>query len=245
MPKKDRLTSAEAAWIKETARPPQDRHLFRFYEVGQWLARNPGRLEWDHDEARRIVIDLFDWFERGDFHPSDVLVPVPDSPYFISVRSFLDDAQDAQERNVRTEEIHNLRIVEFLVLRRSALKLYLERSTLEGAPRVLQEWFPGAAPGAHRRALDHTQPSADAFVEQLAEWIFGRHPRDGSTPETRERLTKAARSDQGLLDVTIRGFTEAYQLVYKTKPKHPPHGGWPLNEPYRTRLADEAESKIK
>jgi hypothetical protein len=36
-------------------------------EIAQALARLPGRLEFDRDEAHRIGEDMYDAFERGEF----------------------------------------------------------------------------------------------------------------------------------------------------------------------------------
>jgi hypothetical protein len=76
--------------------------------------------------------------------------------------------------------------------------------------------------------------SADA-VARLVEWIFVRHPRDGGEPMTRDQLISGARK-AGLRFATEK-FNEAYGAVYESKNNRPTKGGWPLKEPYRSRLA--------
>jgi len=158
--------SAAEAWEVEVTKLSRDRQLFRLSQVGCWLAREPGRFTPDRDEARLVVEDLFDWYERGEFDPSDVLVPISDPPYFLPVLSFVESTQDPQERTARVQEIHNLRIVEFLILRRPALKLYLSRCGHAGAPRLWRELgFDAEAP---RRKVDKPleQPDQTPLVER-------------------------------------------------------------------------------
>ena len=64
------------------------------------------------------------------------------------------------------QEIHNLRIVEFLILRRTVLKLYLSRCGHAGAPRLWRELgFDAEAP---RRKVDKPleQPDQTPLVER-------------------------------------------------------------------------------
>jgi hypothetical protein len=141
MARNEERDSAEEAWEAEVTKPRRDRQLFRFHEIGEWLARTPGQLKSDRDEAHRIIVDLFDRFQQGEFNQSDVLVQVSDPPYFRTVQSFLDSASNLEQRRARWEDIRNILIVRNLILRRAAFKLYLDHCGLEGAPRVLSELF--------------------------------------------------------------------------------------------------------
>jgi hypothetical protein len=82
--------------------------------------------------------------------------------------------------------------------------------------------------------------AGDDIVEQLAEWIFSRHPTDGTKPKKRDALLAAIRkSDSGIAAPSKENFYSAYRHVYKTKAGAPPASGWPLGERYQTRLNKE------
>jgi hypothetical protein len=84
--------------------------------------------------------------------------------------------------------------------------------------------------------------------ENLVEWIFEQHPRDGTPPKTCAKLM--ALRDSSLKAHTDKDFRQAFGLVYDTKSgrgcneKGRPNGGrprrvgWPLREPYKSRLTE-------
>jgi hypothetical protein len=255
--------SPAAAWEAEAAKPLRDRQLFRFWEVGRWLARAPGRIEADCDEARGIVEDIFHWYERGEFDPSDVLVPLGDPPYFRSVDSFLKSSPDPQEQATRAQEIHSRPIVDFLILRRPALGLYLSQCGLGGAARLARELGfeePAAVPEPVMRegAGDISdRPAQEASFEEagariatvpvLKEWIFARHPRPptSDTPLACRKLLAAARRDPQLGTFSEADFLVAYRSVYATKSGRPLKKGWPLQPEYRRHLEEESRLQNK
>jgi hypothetical protein len=80
---------------------------------------------------------------------------------------------------------------------------------------------------------------------QIAEWIADQHPKDESKPQSCDKLLRAARaSDSPLKNVTDREFRAAYRAVYKTQSGAPPATGWPLNEPYRSKLSKSENKSI-
>jgi hypothetical protein len=211
-----------AAWEAETAKPLPDRQLFRFREISTWLARHPGRLEWDADEARRIVEDIFDRFERGEFCPADVLVSIAEPPYFVPVHSFIEIARDPEDRTERESEIRTRSIVEWcLMLRRPALELYLGRCGLEGAPRLWR------ALGFFDRAMSEhvAQPaSASAAIPEAAQLKAGapskRRPgKPGPEPTLRtiiantmfDDLRSERRTPEELRGDTLAALVQQYR----------------------------------
>ena len=84
---------AAAAWEAEATKPLLDRHLFRVSEVSCWLARRWGQLGYDPNEARLIVDDIFEYFQRGEFDPDDVLVGIAEPPYFVPSHVFIETAE--------------------------------------------------------------------------------------------------------------------------------------------------------
>jgi hypothetical protein len=121
---------ASALWLAEFKRPISERRIFKFGQIALKLSRRPGRAETDQDEAYRILDDLIAWYERHEFAEDEVLVLVDDPPRFVQIESRLDEI----EREYLWRDA--------VMLTRAALRRYLERSTLAGAPRLLREWFP-------------------------------------------------------------------------------------------------------
>jgi hypothetical protein len=77
-------------------------------------------------------------------------------------------------------------------------------------------------------------PDVVAADTALAEWIFSQHPEGGARPLTREKLISKAQS-KGFPFTTLK-FNRAYREVYASEDHRPPRQGWPLKEPYRSRL---------
>jgi hypothetical protein len=128
-------------------------------EIADELARKPGRREVDKAETQRIGIELVQWFERGEFADDEVLAPFGDPPHFRPLKPLLEDARRQAERVGRRIELEWRE----LILTRPALRTYLERSTLDGAPRLLRERF-SAADG--RRGKRPTAAQLDEWMER-------------------------------------------------------------------------------
>ena len=127
-----------ALWEAEVGKPIRDRRIFKFGQIAAKLARLPGRMEWDQDEAYRILNDLMSCYARQEFADDEVLVLVVDPAHFAPLKPRLADVEEEYRVNCS-------QILFFwrdgVMLTRNALKRYLQRSTLEGAPRLLREWF--------------------------------------------------------------------------------------------------------
>jgi hypothetical protein len=129
----------QAFWDTEVRRPIGDRRFFRFGQIARRLARLRGRAEVDEDEAYRVLNELIAWYERHEFAEDEVLVLVDDPPHFAALKPRLDEVEREYRREGRPI-LHFWR--DGVLLTRPALRRYLERSTLIGAPRLLLEWFP-------------------------------------------------------------------------------------------------------
>jgi hypothetical protein len=125
------------AWLEEAHQPIKQRQLFKFGEIADALARNPGRQEVDMAESARIAGNLVEWFNCGEFADEEVLASFDDPPHFRPLRPSLEDVQRQAEQDCRLDWRE-------LILTRPALKTYLERTSLDGASRLLHEWFPDA-----------------------------------------------------------------------------------------------------
>jgi hypothetical protein len=129
---------AKALWQAEVHKPIRDRPIFKFGHIAAKLARLPGHMEWDQDEAYRILDDLMLCYARQEFADDEVLVLVADPAHFAPLKPRLADVEEEYRVNCS-------QILFFwrdgVMLTRDALKRYLQRSTLEGAPRLLREWF--------------------------------------------------------------------------------------------------------
>jgi hypothetical protein len=174
-----------------------------FGRIAKELARLPGRREIDDSERRRIVLDLFERAERGEFAENDVLMRARDAQQF---EPFLPAYRVAREKEwqkgralagdpdsevyrpafepyspmtgsnreevieQRTALLHEfkkrgigeiprVRInMQTIFLRYPAVLHYLQTCDLEGAPRVLREWFPQVDGGILAAELARTAP---------------------------------------------------------------------------------------
>jgi hypothetical protein len=144
--------AAAAAWAAESHKPGGQRQYFGFDEISNALARSPRRLEVDSAEHHRILHDLADWVRRGKFGASDVVILSGDPPDFVPISRLLPSeilvTRDTLIRRPVECTLEPLAIVhpatlsETLFLRCRAARQYIENSALEGALRVLKEWFP-------------------------------------------------------------------------------------------------------
>jgi hypothetical protein len=73
-------------------------------------------------------------------------------------------------------------------------------------------------------------------VAQIAEYIFGEHPKDGTAPMKKEALRTHGETEGPVPEMTVDEFDEAFQRVYDTRRSRPRKEGWSLREPYRARL---------
>jgi hypothetical protein len=107
------------------------------FEIARAMARRPGRVEVDCEEAHRITDDIAEWYLRGEFGDDEVVAYASDPP---SLRSLAEIKEDARRRG----EIWRLSQPEWraaYMLTVPAVRRYLEGCGLVGAPRVRQEWF--------------------------------------------------------------------------------------------------------
>ena len=74
------------------------------------------------------------------------------------------------------------------------------------------------------------------WSEDLIEWIFAQHPREGRAPAEKNDLHDRAVNSGAFPGLTGVQFTAAYQQVYQTDKHRPPKGGWPLHGEFARRL---------
>jgi hypothetical protein len=126
------------------------------YYLALALARLPGRLEVDHDEANRILDDIAEQYERGDFAENEVLASYLGPPP--GLRSLAEIKQDAEGRGEPSPSLGEIRVCG--ILSYAAAKRYVEASGLAGAPRVLREWFGAGS------AVKPTLAELDAWMRE-------------------------------------------------------------------------------
>ena len=123
---------------------PDDEPI-RIQKLAQELARFPGRLEIDKQEAWRIAVDTAERYIRGEFDQKEVVAMVArDPPRFLP---YIETGEyDGKTLNL------NLWWAAIALTRPAALR-YLENCGLTGAERVLREMFGApAAPPQLRKA---------------------------------------------------------------------------------------------
>jgi hypothetical protein len=154
------------------------RELFICGQLAAGLARLPGRLEFEEAEAYRILHQITVWYARGEFAADEVLVIFGEPPQLRPLREI-----EEQGAKVSTFEWR-----EGIMLTRVACKRYLERSTLQGAPRFIRERFSIPTSGDLQGAAD---------VTKLTEVnISAASPRKrGRKPEQFERVKAAMIAD--------------------------------------------------
>ena len=187
----------QSAWLAEALKPIRHRQLFKFGEIADALARKPGRQEVDRPESYLIGIDLVEWFERGEFGDDEVLVHCDDPPPFRPLKPLLEVVRQQMEQDGARVEMEWRE----LILTRSALKTYLERSSLDGFARLLSEWFSDTDGGGNKR------PAATGPTPaQLDEWMR-RNVKPG---HKREPTIADCRSATG---ATVRGAKAAWDAA--------------------------------
>jgi hypothetical protein len=92
-----------------------------------------------------------------------------------------------------------------------------------------------------RAAREETQDGATC-ENSIAEWIFSEHLQ-GGTPLKKEQLISKLAS-QGRRFSTVE-FDRAYREVYASENHRSPRQGWPLKEPFLSRLKKSDEKSIK
>jgi hypothetical protein len=127
-------------------------HVGPFYvhEIAYALARRPGRIECDYDEARCIGADMFDWYGRGKFGEQEVVAQYGDPLRWGPITQ---RQEEARQRGEAWEDLHLGLWYAVIALTYPAARRYVEGCGLEGAQRVFEEWFtptnasiPAAAP---------------------------------------------------------------------------------------------------
>jgi hypothetical protein len=111
---------------------------FYIIEIARALARKPGRVEVDREEAHRITDDIAERYLRGEFGDDDVVADHAGPPP--ARRSLAEIKEDARRRG----EIWCLSQPEWreaYMLTTSAARRYVEGCGLAGAARVQKEWF--------------------------------------------------------------------------------------------------------
>jgi hypothetical protein len=126
------------------------------------LARLPDRLEFDRDEAQRVVIDIAERWRDGDIARDDAIVFGGAPQHW---RPFADFPED----------VDNLWLWETAVaLTEPAARRYVETCGLAGAQRVLREMFGAPVPAqtvAESAAPDLAAAKARPTPAELDQWM--------------------------------------------------------------------------
>ena len=184
---------------------------FFIFELAQALARLPGRLEFDHEESRRIGQDMFERFERGDFREHEVLVQYRDPSRFIPAR---DAMADARNQGRPWEIDPNLWYVG-VALTYPAAKRYIECCGLTGAQRLLDEWFTSPT---SVRSSDQKPETRGALTAASAQ-PHRVQPRRKTGPDPSRRLaTEAAmKEDIAAGTLTIEALEKFKEVAMASK----------------------------
>jgi hypothetical protein len=125
-------------------------------QIALALARVPGRMERDEDEAYRILDHIIASYKRGEFTDDEIMVFFGKPPQIRTLKSLPEDARG------EIESLFRPIWRDAVMLSFSAAKRYLEASTLAGAPRLLFDWFTdNTSPRSSHRAI-RDRPSAAA-----------------------------------------------------------------------------------
>jgi hypothetical protein len=129
---------------------------FYVSELAVALARLPGRLEFDRDEADHIAYDMLQARERGDFADEEVVARYGDPALFVPI-SQIPEEPGGLGPALAPEFIRKTLWYAAVALTYPAAKRYIERCGLAGAARLLAEWFDEAKetgpPGAGKTGV--------------------------------------------------------------------------------------------
>jgi hypothetical protein len=152
-------------------------------QIALALARVPGRLERDEDEAYRILDHIIASYRRGEFTDEEVVVWFGEPSQLRTLKSLPEDARG---------EIESLFLPiwrEAVMLTFDAAKRYLEASTLAGARRLLDDWFTdNASPRSSHRpegSANSSRPTAARLDEWMAANVQHGAKRDDTIADCR------------------------------------------------------------
>jgi hypothetical protein len=114
---------------------------FYVFEIAEALARQPGRLKFDRDEAHRIGDHMFGAFERGEFGPDEAVVCFGKPPKMGPIARA---KEEAKRTGYEWIDIDPNLWYRAAALTYPAAKRYVESCGLASAPRLLGEWFSDA-----------------------------------------------------------------------------------------------------
>lgn len=153
-------------------------------QIALALARVPGRMERDEDEAYRILDHIIASYKRGEFTDEEVVVRFGDPPQLRTLKSLPEDARG------EIESLSRLIWRDAVMLSFGAAKRYVETSSLAGAPRLLVDWFTDDATlksGHHRGRSDADRP----IMAVLDAWMKANYQPGAKRTPTLEACRKA------------------------------------------------------
>jgi hypothetical protein len=133
--------------------------------------------------------------------------------------------------------------------------LVLQQMILEREEHFDGKWWYGLLLGIGSATDEHTKCVAaeapdignpgipdNTVVDQMAEWIFAKHPKKrGEPPRRYIDLRDEAQSRNWSAAFKEASFKKAYRKVYQSENHKPPKSGWPLRDSYKNRLDSESE----
>jgi hypothetical protein len=201
---------AMALLAADRRKPRSDRQYFPISELARRLARRTdGRLEVDEDEADRILFDLVEWFDRGDFD-DEILALAAEPPHLRPLKPLL----EAEFGQTIPPIIWRRAVV---VLRRSAVRRYLDGCGLAGAPRLLAELFCVGGSAAVGKPAPRRRPATVGVSGDTPPRKTEKH-KPGPKPKLRKRiasdmlanLKSGNRTVEDLLGDTLDALVAAY-----------------------------------
>jgi hypothetical protein len=153
---------------------------FYIFQIGEALARLPGRIEVDPEEARRITDDIGEWYLRGEFRDDEVFACAGDPP---SLRSLAEIKEDSRRRGEIWRLTQPIWRAGYM-LTASALRRYLEGCGLSGAARVSSEWFGAIA-----------TPTVEAAKSNPSAPNEKQRRKPGPKPELRDTIARKMLTD--------------------------------------------------
>ena len=157
---------------------------FYIFEIAYALARQPGRLETDQDEAKRIAKDIAERYLRGEFEHQEVVAKFGDPPRFVPYANT--GEYDPETINL------NLWYVA-VALTYPGAKRYIENCGLAGAARLLREWFGERLAVGERRRPGPTPKKRNEIAARML-----------------DDLTSGRRTPEQLLGDTLPALSTAY-----------------------------------